>query len=272
MGEDDARRSELRQDIDSYISQRKKSKGTLSSVFSQASPTRWISNKPQREQERLSASRHARDLVTSWVRPKQIPRSRPVVPTSWAVAWSQGISTWWQGIKSSVKQTVKYDLSRISSTGGTPMKTDQQEFMDFGEGELTVVPIPEEVEPVHAEPIVLKPSITQSSPLNPLTASPLSQGSALPQSPKQGWFSRWFTKKQAVQQEKLLDEDFLLSTTESQGQPHEANQELRDDFKELAKLCLRNLEQMNKEQLSQYRSTPEFERFKELLRKHNIIK
>lgn len=272
MGGEDERRSRLRQDIDSYIAQRKKSKGVLSTVFAPKSSIPQFRNKPSRHPGLSKGFGHARGPQASWIMPKS--RARSSSSTSWKSWFSGRTSAWWEGFKSSVKQTVQHDLSRISSTGGIPMKTDQQEFMDFDEGGLTVVPIPDEVEPAHKEPQALKPSVAQSVPLNPLVSesSVLSEGSALPKSPKQGWFSRWFTKKQAVKQEKLLDEDFLFSATESQTQPHEADQELRDDFKELAKLCLKNLERMNKEQLSQYRSTPEFERFKELLRKHHVIK
>lgn len=272
MGGEDARRKELWRDIDVYLSQRNKSSGALSGVFSSKYSSYVSSSQPMRQSRLSSGLHHAHSSLNSRLKPKLKSRFSPSFAVSLQSAWSQGTSAWWEGFKSSLKQTVQHDLSRVKSTGGTLMKTDQHEFMDFGEEGLTVVPIPEEVEPAQMQPSVLKPQLNSSLPLKASVPSNFSEGSALPQLPKQGWFSRWFAKKQVVKQERLLDEDFLLSSTVDHVQSGEADRELRDDFKELAKLCLKNLERMNKDQLSQYRSTPEFDRFKELLRKHNVIK
>ena len=258
MGGPDRRQAELWHDIDSYLTKRRRTKGFLSTI-SGIRPASSISSKTKR----------APSLFGS------------------GFGISECAREYWESIKQSIKDTVQKDLAYRNQPGGTTMKPSQ-EFIDFEEGGLTVVPIPEEIEspaPLKSRETAAQPSgapafaasasgpaPTSASPAAPLTGTACPQAS-LPASQRQGFFSRWFSKKQAGKQEQMLDEDFLL--TAAQVNPSyslDIEKELKEDFKELAKLYLKTLERMNKDQLSQFRSTPEFDRLKELLRKYNVIK
>ncbi len=60
--------------------------------------------------------------------------------------------------------------------------------------------------------------------------------------------------------------------SQKQVQQMLAKDELSKDMKEIAKIALHITKKLPPEQLSEFKASPEFERLKELLRKHQLIK
>ena len=72
------------------------------------------------------------------------------------------------------------------------------------------------------------------------------------------WFSRFASKFSKTEE--------LLPQTET------VTENSDDDFRELAQISLSSFKRMSSQELNDFKNTEEFSRFKELLRKHNIIK
>lgn len=275
-----SRRLEISQDLDSYISGVRKRK-----PFSIAGKGRSWSFWP-------IFARKDKDIVLQ-PSARQPHSARTLPGERVAVA----AASFWEGIKTSMRDTVRKDLERINNQTGVNKMRQDDDFIDFEDGGLKVVPIPDELEPSRktaaaphsnqaaapqvqqaAAPIQVKQQaaapvqVNQQAEqimLDPFADDP--EPTPEPAKKKQGFFSRIFTKKKAVKEEEKFDEDFLIKATSIAVAPAE-DKELKEDFKELAKLFLKNLERMNKDQLSAFKSTEDFERFKTLLKKHNVIK
>lgn len=257
-----SRRLELGQDIDQYITGvRKRKPFALRPKKPAGSFWPWSGGS-----QKQSFSNRIDTPILQPIRPQQQQRL--------SSASYDGISLW-EGLKARVAHTIQEDLQHIDQQpkGGTPMKQDD-DFIDFEDGGLKVVPIPEDLEtPARSSP---KPLPSQSPPpsvmLDPFADDPLpSKSAAKPQ--KKGWLSGWFGTKKAAKEEAKLDNDFLLQATVSRpAAAIEEDKELKEDFKELSKLFLKSLERMNKEQLTQFKTTDDFNRFKTLLQKHKVIK
>ncbi len=200
----------------------------------------------------------------------QAPRSKPTEEVA--------RTSFWDGIKTSMRDTVRKDLEKINQQQGAKDMRQDDDFIDFEDGGLKVVPIPDD-EPVQkqkpscasimtssAAPRV-KPAEQASVMLDPFADEPVAEKPAK----KAGFFSRLFSKKKAAKEEAKMDEDFLTATPVV-NVASSVNLELKDDFKELSKLFLKSLERMNKEQLNSFKATEDFERFKGLLKKHSVIK
>jgi hypothetical protein len=54
--------------------------------------------------------------------------------------------------------------------------------------------------------------------------------------------------------------------------PSQKVDEAKSDLKELAKLFLKTLERLPEDELKEFKDAPEFLQFKEILRKHQVIK
>lgn len=67
-----------------------------------------------------------------------------------------------------------------------------------------------------------------------------------------------------VKQEQILEE--------VQEAPPEKVEEAKEDLRELAKLFLKTLERLPDDELKEFKETPEFIKFKDILRKHKVIK
>ncbi len=76
---------------------------------------------------------------------------------------------------------------------------------------------------------------------------------------KKGWFSRWFSDENAQQQS--VQETVV-----------EAAPVADDDLKEVARISLSFLKMADPEALAQIKASPDFDKFKEILRRRNIIK
>ncbi len=79
---------------------------------------------------------------------------------------------------------------------------------------------------------------------------------------KRGFLKRLLTF--FVKQEEILDE--------VQEMQPEKVEEAKVDLRELAKLFLKTLERLPEGELKEFKSAPEFEQFKSILRKHQVIK
>lgn len=72
---------------------------------------------------------------------------------------------------------------------------------------------------------------------------------------KKRWFSRFFNEQE-----------------QQQAAPVIAAPSADEDLREVARISLSFLRQADAEALARIKSSPDFERFKEILRKHNVIK
>jgi len=256
-----SRRAELGNDLDSYISNVRKRK-----PFSVAQKKRTWSIWP------FSSGRD--DMLAS-IKPSpvyQAPRSRPTEEVA--------RTSFWDGIKTSMRDTVRKDLETINQQQGANNMRQDDDFIDFEDGGLKVVPIPDD-EPIQrpkpsAGPSMAYGAVTKTKPspeqvhvmLDPFAEDPVVEKPAS----KPGFFSRLFSKKKAAKEEAKMDEDFLMQATPVVSAAPSVDLELKDDFKELSKIFLKSLERMNKDQLNSFKSTDDFERFKTLLKKHSVIK
>lgn len=255
-----SRRAELGCDLDSYISGVRKRK-----PFSIAQKKRVWSIWP------FSSGR---DGMLASIKPApmhQSPRSRP--------AEEAARTSFWDGIKTSMRDTVRKDLEKINQQPGAKDMRQDDDFIDFEDGGLKVVPIPDD-EPAQKQKSSagsnmafsaapkFKPAEQASVMLDPFADEPVIEKPAK----KTGFFSRLFSKKKAMKEEAKMDEDFLMQATPVVSAAPSVDLELKDDFKELSKLFLKSLERMNKEQLNSFKATEDFERFKGLLKKHSVIK
>ena len=75
---------------------------------------------------------------------------------------------------------------------------------------------------------------------------------------KKGWFSRWFSDENAEQP--------------AQEAPLETAPAADDDLKEIARISLSFLKMADPAALAQIKASPDFDKFKEILRRRNIIK
>ena len=77
--------------------------------------------------------------------------------------------------------------------------------------------------------------------------------------PKKGWFSRWFGSDE-VEGEPALEEGA------------EASDPVDEDLREVARISLSFLRMTNPEALTAIKASPDFEKFKEILKRRQVIK
>jgi len=83
--------------------------------------------------------------------------------------------------------------------------------------------------------------------------------------PREGWWTRFkksLGKPAEPEMQEVPEQDLQMPTTN----PTE------EDMKEVARIALTVLRKMPPELVKEFKSTPDYEKFKELLRKHNMIK
>lgn len=85
--------------------------------------------------------------------------------------------------------------------------------------------------------------------------------------PSKGFFTNILEKIGIVSVEKKED-----SVPAEEVQQMLAKDDLNQDMKEIAKIALTAIKQLPPEQMAQFKSSPEFARLKELLKKHQLIK
>lgn len=261
------RRAELDSELDSYISSVRKRK-----PFSIGSKRRswsiWPFSRP--DNSLLSSAKQTLAINARRRQPSE----------------EEARTSFWEGIKTSMRDTVRKDLEKINQQqqGVSQMRQDD-DFIDFEDGGLKVVPIPDDEPAMKTKPAItaMNPSndinlrartpqsITQATEAAPVMLDPFAEPAAEEKPAKKiGFFSRLFSRNKAVQEESKMDDEFLAHAA---AVPSIApDPELKDDFKELSKLFLKSLERMSKEQLNSFKSTDDFERFKTLLKKHSVIK
>ncbi|MBI4145184.1 hypothetical protein HY493_03180 [Candidatus Woesearchaeota archaeon] len=84
---------------------------------------------------------------------------------------------------------------------------------------------------------------------------------------KKGWFSGFMNKLFGEEQP---SEDVPQSEAQSQMAP--SHEETINDLKEIARISLGVMKQMPGEAVREFKATPDYEKFKDILRKHKLIR
>ena len=82
---------------------------------------------------------------------------------------------------------------------------------------------------------------------------------------KKGWLSSMVDKLFGAEASEVNQDELALQTAPSLL-------ETTDDLKEIARISLHVLRQMEGDQIKDFKQTPDYEKFKDILRKHNLIK
>lgn len=81
---------------------------------------------------------------------------------------------------------------------------------------------------------------------------------------QESWWTRFSKRFSSQKEHQEHDEEVLVEDL--------PKDELRDDFKEMSKITLQVMKQLPEKELHRLKQGPQFARFKEILKKHNLIK
>jgi len=81
---------------------------------------------------------------------------------------------------------------------------------------------------------------------------------------KKGWVSSFV--------DKLFGSEAEITKGDVENQLEPSADETTEDLKEISRISLHVMRQMPSEAISEFKTTPDYEKFKDILRKHKLIK